>query len=171
MHRSLASLALSFVLATVAPCAPSRAAADGPVVVGISAEGGGFLGDVQGALGGVAVRLGVRPLPWLSVYAQSHGLAGVLTSGPRGGSAQGVLWNTAMIGTHLGPLHLAGGPSLDFAWGCGEQAGCIRGAPLFGLDARAALHLDPLVVSIDVHPTWISGEPVVGMVGGLGWEL
>ena len=73
----------------------------------------------------------VRPIPLLAIYLQSHGLVGVLTAGPESGSAQGVLWNTAMLGVHFGPLHLALGPSLDFAWGCDSQQGCVDGDALF----------------------------------------
>jgi hypothetical protein len=168
----LVPLALALALGLAAPLAPSRAEAQGPLVLGFSGEGGGFVGnDAEGALGGLAVRLGVRPTGLISIYLQTHGLAGVLTAGPEGGSAQGMLWNTAMLGFHFGALELAVGPSIDFAWGCESQRGCVRGSPLFGLDGRVAVHLGSLVISADVHPTWVEGTPVVAFVGGLGWDL
>ncbi|UJR78225.1 hypothetical protein [Sandaracinus amylolyticus] len=170
--RFLAAFGLVFALSCAAPfVSPPRASADGPLVLGFSGEGGGFVTDPQSAMGGLALRLGVRPIPLLSIYLQSHGLIGALTAGPESGSAQGVLWNTAMLGVHFGPLHLAFGPSLDFAWGCDTQEGCVDGDLLFGLDGRVALHFGSLVLSADVHPTWIDDDIVVGLVGGLGWQL
>jgi hypothetical protein len=75
-----------------------------------------------------------------------------------------------MLGLTFGFFQIGAGPSLDFGWGC-DQAGCYRGTPLFGLDGRIGLGFDHFVLSIDVHPTWIEGEAVVGLVGGLGWQL
>jgi hypothetical protein len=169
----LAAVAIAFGLAVAASSiAPGRAEAQPKLLVlGLAAEGGGFVADAQGALGGAAVRLGVRPLPVLSIYLQSHGLIGALSAGPHSGHVAGVLWNTLMLGLHAGVFEIAAGPSIDFAWSCGDRQGCYEGAPLFGLDGRVALHFGGFVLSADVHPTWVRDGVVVGLVGGLGWQL
>src|SRR5687768_9600670 len=96
--------ALSIGLSAGAP--PRAAAQPSLLVLGVSGEGGGFVADAQGAFGGAAARLGVRPLPLISVYLQSHGLIGALSGGPKSGQATGVLWNTLMLGLHFGVLEL-----------------------------------------------------------------
>lgn len=170
MRRLLALLSFTAVLALASlTAAPSTARAD--FVFGVSVEGGGFVGPEQGAMGGLALRLGADIAGPLSIYLQSHGFVGRLTGGPNGGSAQGVMWNTAMADLHFGPLHLAVGPSLDLAWGCEQSTGCFNGSPLFGLDGRVALQFDHLMLSVDVHPTFVNGDVVTGIVGGLGWQL
>lgn len=172
MNRSLlGSIVLALALTIGPSIAPRSAEAQLPkLVLSLQGEGGGFVGDAEGAMGGLALRVGVR-VRAVSIYGLSHGLVGALTAGPREGTAQGLSWNAAMVGVHVGALELAVGPSLDFAWGCGSQSGCDRGSPLFGIDGRVALHLGPLLVSLDVHPTWIDGEPLVGVVGGIGLGL
>lgn len=165
--RSVAPLLPAALLALLAGL-PVSASAQAPVVA-IAAEGGGFVGDAQGAMGGVGVRAGVA-FDAFSLVLQSQGFVGALTEGPRGGTATGVLWNSLMLGLTFGFFQIGAGPSLDFGWGC-DQVGCYHGTPLFGLDGRIALGFEHFVVSVDVHPTWIDGEVVVGLVGGLGWQL
>lgn len=171
MPRSPARLALGLTLLALSltlAATPSRASAQEPVFA-LAAEGGGFVGDAQGAMGGVGARGGVA-FGFFSIALQMQGFVGALTEGPNGGTLTGVLWNSAMLGLTFGPLQLGAGPSLDFGWSC-DQVGCYRGTPLFGLDGRVALGFDHLVISVDVHPTWIDGDPIVGLVGGVGWQL
>jgi hypothetical protein len=172
MHRFslLLVLVLPLVLVTFAVPAPASA----NVVFGVSVEGGALVGPQQAAMGGVGLRLGFDVAGPLSIFAQSQGLVGRMTSGPHGESLQGTLWNSLMLDLHFGPFHVGAGPSLDLAWGCtqgGPTQGCVNGAPLFGLDGRLALQFDHFVLSADVHPTWIDGQIVTGIVGGLGWQL
>jgi hypothetical protein len=171
MRRSLAVLSLGLALPVAAIAAPlGRAEAQSTgLVLGVTGEGGAFVGDAHSAVGGLAFRLGMQAGS-LAIYAQSHGLIGRVIAGPESGSLQGLLWNTAMLGLTLGVFHIAVGPSMDFGWGC-EGQGCYHDSPLFGLDGRIALRFDHLVVSADVHPTWVDGSPIVGVVGGLGWQL
>lgn len=170
MRSLLAALSFASLLALAGVVAtPSTARAD--FLFGVSVEGGGFVGPEQGAMGGVALRLGADIAGPFSLFLQSHGFVGRLTSGPNGGSAQGLLWNTLMADLHFGPFHVGVGPSVDLAWGCDQSAGCINGAPLFGLDGRVALQFDHFVLSVDVHPTFVDDDVVTGIVGGLGWQL
>jgi hypothetical protein len=172
MRRWLSILVLTLPIGLAAALAPAPARAD--FVLGVAAEGGGLVGPQQAAMGGVGLRLGFDVAGPLQLYLQSQGFVGRLTSGPEGGTAQGLLWNSVMADLHFGVLHLAVGPSLDFAWGCtqgGPSEGCIHGAPLFGLDGRVALQFDRFVLSVDVHPTFIDGDVTTGIVGGLGWQL
>jgi hypothetical protein len=170
MRRSFVAPVVGFILTLgILSARAERAEAQPGWLLGLSGEGGALVGDAEGALGGIAVRVGAQ-LGTFSIYAQSHGLLGRVTAGPESGSLQGLLWNTAMLGLTFGVFHVAAGPSVDFGWGC-EGQGCYRGSMLFGLDGRFALHFDHLVISADVHPTWVRGEPIVGVVGGLGWQL
>ena len=168
---SILVLALPIVVAgSLAAPAPARA----DFVLGVSVEGGGLVGPEQAAMGGLGLRLGFDVTGPLSLFVQSQGFVGRLTSGPQGGTAQGVMWNSLMVDLHFGPVHIGAGPSLDFAWGCSEGGigqGCISGAPLFGIDGRLALQFEHFVVSVDAHPTFIDGQVSTGIVGGLGWQL
>jgi hypothetical protein len=169
MRRLLALLAFTSLLALGSVAAPSTASAQ--FLFGVSVEGGGFVGPAQAGMGGLAVRLGADIAGPFSLFAQSHGFIGRLASGPQGGSAQGLMWNTLMADLHFGPFHVGVGPSVDLAWGCAENSGCVNGSPLFGLDGRVALQFDHLMLSVDVHPTFLNGDVVTGVVGGLGWQL
>ena len=173
MRRWLSILVLTLPLALAASlAAPAPARAD--FILGVSVEGGGLVGPQQAAMGGVSLRLGLDVSGPLSIFLQSQGFIGRLTSGPQGGSAQGLMWNSVIADLHFGPVHVGVGPSLDLAWGCtqgGPSDGCIHGAPLFGIDGRLALQFDHFVASVDVHPTFIDGDISTGIVGGLGWQL
>jgi hypothetical protein len=173
MRRWLSILVLTLPLALAASiAAPAPARAD--FIFGVAAEGGGLVGPQQAAMGGVGLRLGFDVAGPLSLFVQSQGFLGRLTTGPEGGSAQGLMWNSLMVDLHFGALHMGAGPSLDFAWGCtqgGPSEGCIHGAPLFGIDGRLALQFDHFVLSFDVHPTFLDGGVSTGLVGGLGWQL
>lgn len=163
--------ALSLVAALWAAQAWTPERAEAQVVFGISGEGGGFVGHAQGVMGGVALRLGVAPTESFAIYLQSHGLIGTLTGGIHEGTATGVLWNTAMAELRAGAVHLAIGPSIDFAWGCAAQESCYAGTPALGLDGRIAVQVGHFLLSVDAHPTFLDQGVVLGVVGGLGWEL
>lgn len=174
MRRLLSILVLALPLGLAGSlAAPTPASAQ--FVFGVSVEGGGFVGPQQAAMGGVGLRLGLDVAGPFSLFVQSQGFVGRLTSGPQGGSAEGLLWNSLMADLHFGPVHVGAGPSLDFAWGCtegGPSQGCIHGSPLFGVDGRVALQFDHFVLSFDVHPTFLDGGEIsTGLVGGLGWQL
>jgi hypothetical protein len=163
-------------LSVVALVPLSRAEAQpGPVgfMGGIAAEGGGFVDRSQGLMGGAGVHLGVHFFG-VEVYGLSQGFIGSVVAGPHNGALQGVLWNSAMLGFGVAFFHLGVGPSLDFAWGCGDQNDgslCYSGAPMIGIDGRAALVFGPVALSIDIHPTFYREGTVTGIVGGVGWEF
>ena len=168
-HRSWLPTVLTFALATVGLVAgpPARAEAQS-FVGGLSAVGGGFAGTPDGAVGGAQLRLGFEADAF-EMFAQFSGLVGSVLSGPNGGTVQGLLWNSVLLGGHVGVLHLGIGPSADLAWGCDTGTGCFDGLPLFGIDARVALNLGPVVVSAQLHPTWLRDIPVWGALGGVGF--
>jgi hypothetical protein len=108
------------------------------------------------------------------LYGLTQGFIGSLVVGDRRGEMEGLWWNSAMLGFGAGPFHLAAGPSLDFAWGCSDSvngATCYHGAPLFGIDGRAALQFGHFEVSANVHPTFYGGSTVTGITLGLGWAI
>jgi hypothetical protein len=174
MRRALAALVVALPLALAAlVAAPAPARAD--FRFGVSVEGGGLVGPQPAGMGGLALRIGFDIAGPVSLFAQSHGFVGRLTTGPHEGTAQGLMWNTLMLDLHFGPLHVGAGPSVDLAWGCsagnGPTQGCVNGAPLFGLDGRVALQFGHVMISADVHPTWVNDQIVTGIVAGIGWEL
>lgn len=177
-RRSPAVLGLSLLLGLAALASASTAQAQPPpppvyFIGGIAAEGGGLVDRSQGLMGGAGLHLGIHFFG-VEIFGLSQGFIGSLVTGPHSGSAQGLLWNSAMFGFGVGVFHLAAGPSLDFAWGCEDQIGdarCYHGAPLIGIDGRAALVFGPFSVSIDVHPTFYRGGTVTGIVAGIGVEF
>lgn len=164
-------LALPLALAAALFFAPSAGQAQ-RLIAGLSAEGGGFVGESQGIIGGAGLRLGFGIGPF-ELYAQHQGFVGALSAGPESGSGQGLLFNSLMLGLGLGPFHIAAGPSLDFAWGCSadqSSSSCYRGDWLPGLDVRAAIQVGHLALSVNVHPTLYGSSAVTALVFGAGWE-
>lgn len=175
--RTLPLLALVGALALGATSpASAQSSAHGRRVhtmFGIAGEGGGFVDQAGGWMGGVGVHAGIH-LYGFEVYGLSQGFLGSLTMGPHSGAMQGILWNSAMFGFGVGPFHLAAGPSLDFAWGCEDDqngASCYHGTPLYGADARVALQFGHFEVSANVHPTFYGHSTVTGITLGLGFAL
>jgi hypothetical protein len=166
---SLAFAPRSTALAQPAPAAPRPS----PVrlMLGVGAEGGGFVDQASGLMGGAQVHAGVHFFG-VEIYGLSQAFIGGLTMGSHRGEVQGLWWNSAMLGFGAGPFHLAAGPSLDFAWGCSDEQGgadCFHGAPLYGIDGRVALALGSFELSANVHPTFYGHSTVTGITVGIGW--
>jgi hypothetical protein len=143
------------------------------LIAGIGAEGGGFVDQASGLMGGAQMHFGVH-LFGFEMYGLTQGFIGSLTVGSHQGSMEGLLWNSAMFGFGVGVFHLAAGPSLDFAWGCSDtngDAGCYHGAPLYGINGRLALQFGSFEVSANVHPTFYGRSTVTGITVGLGWAF
>ncbi len=137
----------------------------------VGAEAGVYVDQRSGLLLGANLALGVD-IRGFQLFGLSQGFVGPLISGPNSGHMTGVMWNSLMIGFAAGPLRLAAGPSMDFAWGCNDTnsgAECYTGNGLFGIDVRAGLALGNLLLSIDVHPTFYRSRTVTGFVLGIGW--
>ncbi len=170
----LATLALGATsVASAQEPAPHRTGRPVHAMFGVAGEGGGFVDQASGLMGGVGVHAGIH-LFGLEVYGLSQGFLGGLTVGPHSGAMQGILWSSAMLGFGVGPFHLAAGPSLDFAWGCEDDqngASCYHGTPLYGADARLALQFGHCEVSANVHPTFYGRSTVTGITLGLGFAL
>ena len=172
LQAALVGAAISIASTTTASTALAQ---DGPAPVGIfggaGVELGGFADHSEGLMAGVGVHVGTRVLGG-EIFGLMQGFVGGLLSGPHTGSAQGLLWSSAMFGLGVGPLHIAFGPSLDIAWGCDQQdERCFRGAPLLGFDVRGAVHFGTSFVSLDLHPTFYEEGTVTAIVAGVGWQL
>jgi hypothetical protein len=177
--RSKHALALALVTLAVALAPLSAARAQELVtrprpvhlMLGVGAEGGGFVDQASGLMGGGQVHAGIHFFG-VEIYGLTQGFVGSLMVGSHSGEIQGLLWSSAMFGFGAGPFHLAAGPSLDFAWGCTDSANgadCYHGAPLYGIDARMALQFGSFEVSANVHPTFYGHSTVTGITVGLGW--
>jgi len=143
------------------------------LILGIGVEGGGFVDQASGLMGGAQVHVGIHFFG-VEIYGLSQGFIGSLMVGNHQGQVEGISWNSAMLGFGVGVFHLAAGPSLDFAWGCSDSsngAQCFQGAPLFGIDGRLALQFGSFEVSANVHPTFYGHSTVTGITLGLGWAL
>jgi len=140
---------------------------------GISAAGGGFAGSIDGLYGGGQARFGVQFTDGFAVYYQGQGLIGSFIPTSNGASLVGISLNSVMFEARLGRhFELAGGPSLDFLWGCDGtpvNGTCGTSNTFFGLDGRIAGHFRPFTVSFDVHPMFFrSDAAAVLMILGLG---
>jgi hypothetical protein len=169
---ALALAPLSVAHAQMAP-APAPRARHVHLLFGVGAEGGGFVDQATGLMGGAQLHVGIH-LYGFEVYGLTQGFIGSLVAGDHRGQVEGLWWNSAMFGFGAGPFHLAAGPSLDFAWGCRDdngQAGCYHGSPLYGIDARLALQFGSFEVSANVHPTFYGRSTVTGITLGLGWAI
>ena len=172
-----ACVASALLLGALAPSAADAQVVYAPrprpvrLILGVGAEGGGFVDQATGLMGGGQIHAGVHFFG-VEVYGLSQGFVGSLTAGPHSGEVQGLMWNSAMFGFGVGVFHLAAGPSLDFAWGCADNNGtasCYRGDYLFGIDGRIALQFGGFEVSANVHPTFYGRSTVTGITLGLGW--
>jgi hypothetical protein len=175
---SIATLVLAIAILLLSLAHPTHAdaqrrRADIRPMFGVAGEGAGFIDQAQGLMGGVGVHAGVH-LYGLELYGLSQGFVGALVGGPRDGNVEGILWNSGMIGFGVGAFHLAGGPSLDFAWGCqsvNAAPSCYHGIAMLGGDARLALVFSPIAITFDVHPTLYRDSTVTSFVLGVGFEL
>lgn len=153
---------------------------------GLSGVGGGFVGVVHGGVAGLAPRVGVQLDDMIGMYLQVHGLVGNYDSETTGGRVAGFLFNEIMIDvTFLNRFQVAVGPSLDFTWNCAEANHvdpCGNGEARFGGDLRLGLVLgdgaegrvgerNGVVLSLEVHPTWLDPDFNVMMLFGLGGEI
>lgn len=176
-------LALALALTAVALTPASHAQADDyeyrhsrriHLLLGIGAEGGGFVDQSWGLMGGGQVHAGVH-IHGFEMYGLTQAFFGSLTTSGHASNMTGLMWNSAMFGFGAGVFHIAAGPSLDFAWGCTDPSpaigdgGCYNGAPLWGIDARIALQFGMFEVSANVHPTFYGRSTVTGITLGLGW--
>lgn len=155
--------------------------------LGFSGVGGGFFGDAQGGIAGLAARVGVQLNDVVAIYLQGHGLIGEYAPDPRPTSLIGMVFHEGIIEvTLLDFLELGAGPSIDVIWGCEANNGgayCGHSGAFFGGDFRigfvafnhhrttATDSRHGLVFSIDAHPTWIGPQMITTMLFGIGGEL
>jgi hypothetical protein len=151
---------------------------------GISGVGGGFGGVVDGAVVGLAPRIGVQLDRVLGAYLQTHLLLGTF-GGTGAGRIAGFVFNELMVDlTALDRFQVALGPSLDFVWNCrevNEVNPCGNNEARFGGDLRFAFTLgdaihdrparEGLVLSLELHPTWLDPEFTWMALFGAGGEL
>ncbi len=191
----MASLRVSILLALLAAfISPQAASADDDPLIplpaeddarfrfGLTATGGGFIGDVDGGMGGLSLSLGVQLNEHLGVYYHGHGLVGAFASGPDEGAVLFLSMNALMADVTLGSMvQLGAGPSLDYLAGCGanaEEAACGSGGPFFGINGRVALTLgdsDPggrgaFILTADIHPTFLAEGTAVSILLGIGGQ-
>ena len=180
------ALALALALAATAFIPASHALADEDdyeeydehrravrLMAGVGAEGGGFVDQAFGLMGGGQVHFGVH-IHGFELYGITQGFVGSLMyNGSHSGSATGLLWNSVMFGFGTHRFHIAVGPSLDFAWGCTDSlgsTGCYNSnGPLFGVDVRLALQFGEFELSVNVHPTFYGKSTVTAITVGVGW--
>lgn len=178
-----ASVALSLALVAVAATPAAAQRYDRPRVrFGVSGVGGGFVGSAHGALGGVAVRVGLQINDIVAVYVQGQGLIGQFLPGP-GDDLAGFAFHSLMVDFTIADVFQVGaGPALDFVWGCDGRyhASCAGSGPYFGGDLRLAFlagspgpgRRQGLVFSFDAHPTWFGGQDAaITLLAGIGFEL
>jgi hypothetical protein len=152
---------------------------------GMSGVGGGFVGVVDGGAAGIAPRVGVQLDRVIAIYLQVHALIGNFGSSSGGSRVAGFLFHELMVDlTVLDRLQVGLAPSLDFVWNCREANGrdpCGNGEARFGGDLRFALALGDevhrtdtrhgLVVSLEVHPTWVDPDFTWMTLFGIGGEM
>lgn len=143
---------------------------------GISGAGGGFAGPVTGLYGGLQVRLGAQLTEGFAMYYMGQALVGSFIPSSAGASLVGIALNSLMFEGRVGRhFQFAGGPSLDFLWGCDGTPvnGACGSTPVyFGLDGRVGLHFHPLTISFDVHPMFFRPDAVdVLLILGIGVDF
>jgi hypothetical protein len=164
-------VALALVLTT-----PQQAAAERPGVrFGMSGAVGGVAGSVDGLYGGGQLRLGVQWTRSFATYGMTQGLIGGFVPPAPGSDVFGVMLNSLMLEGTVGIVQIGFGPAFDFVWGCDgtpSQWSCGSVGPYFGLDARGALRLGMLTLSLDVHPTWVNHDnALVWITFGVGFDV
>lgn len=195
MVRAHRALLVSICLAGLAWVRPVAAQDADDVWVrprlGVSALGGGTLGQPEGWMAGGSLRAGVQLGDWLSTYYQATLLYAALSQGTEiesGGDSDNafVVWNTFLFETTLfDVVSIGAGPSADLYVDCEESVqahrGCARDAVFFGMHGRVAVTIgrtmpggarDGLTLSFEVHPTWFDEQrETVTMLGGIGFDL
>ena len=185
----LAMSALAGLLALGTLAAPSDAEAQHRWLAprlrfGVSGVGGGFVGDLEGGVGGISPRVGVQLSEHVALMVQGQYLIGRFIDGT--GEFAGVAFHAAMVELTAASVFQFGvGPSLDFWWGCDSDPGqvaCSRSGPYLGADFRLAIVLGGAYdrtrsrtgfgISLDVHPTLLDADRwgVVGLLG-FGGEI
>lgn len=189
-HALLAALIVASSLGATSP--GTAAAQDGPVEApghrtrlrfGASGVGGGFVGTMSGGAGGLALRVGAQLDDVFAIYVQAHALVGGFAPHPSDEAVAGFVFHELMLDfTIADVLQLGGGPSIDLVWGCTREnrvGTCSDIGPYFGGDFRAAVVLGQygperrggLVLSVDVHPTWMSSDLATMLLLGIGGEI
>lgn len=185
----LAMTVLAGLLAMGSLAAPSAAEAQRRhwtprLRFGVSGVGGGFVGSLQGGLGGVSPRVGLQLTEHVAIMVQGQYLVGRYVDGT--GEFAGLAFHAAMVEFTAGSVFQFGvGPSLDFWWGCDAgpgQVACSNTGPYPGADFRLAVVLGGrydttrsrtgFSISVDVHPTMLSNGnwATVGLLG-FGGEI
>lgn len=159
--------------------------------IGATAHGGYTLGDTlaepEGWMAGLSLRIGAQIGDWFAAYYQPSGFfVGLETATPGDDFDEGwTMWNSFLAEVTLFDfLSLAGGPSVDFYWGCDGsrlgQVSCADEGAFFGIHGRAAVNLGGMLfdqrgavnLSFDIHPTWFENdEGTLALLGGIGVEL
>jgi len=180
-----------------APLSDEDADAKGRVWIGFNLGGGvGTGANISGPAFDGSFRGGWVLNHLMGIYGNLTGLVwvGSATSASSGGGSVGLGAITGWLITPMFALtpadlfEVAVGPSLDFlsggsasasgsASGASASASAFSGA-YFGAQGRIALHLGGrneetrrrrgFTISLDVHPSFVSGGPVTFITGGLG---
>lgn len=185
-RASRAGVALSALMALtcagglVSPTADAQSIDRPRVRFGLSGFGGGFVGTIHGAVGGVSPRIGLQANDVFAVYVQAQYVLGQFLPEPSDDLVGFVFHTLVFELTADDFLQIGLGPSLDFVWGCDEllQRVCAGSRPRFGSDAhlaflvgdRAEERRSRLAISLDVHPTWFDGDVAVAILAGIGYE-
>ena len=153
---------------------------------GMGVAGGGFVGDLNGGIGGLYAQFGVQFNNVLALFYQSHGLVGAFaesSSYSEGGAVTALWWNTAMLELTLGGTFQVGaGPSLDLIAGCVATAagsGCSDSGPYFGIDGRVAVAIGGkgpgtrggVAIGADIHPTFFPDGYTLALVATIGGQV
>ena len=147
---------------------------------GISGVGGGVVGTIHGAVGGLSPSVGLQVNDSFAVYVHGQFLFGQFLPEPAEGLVGFVFSAILFELTAADFLQIGVGPSLDFVLGCDDrlQPVCAGSGPRFGSDARVSFlvggsdpdHPSNLALSLDVHPTWFGGDTAIALLAGIGYE-
>lgn len=179
-RAALAFLALSWVSCCVTPTTLAQHVDRPRIRFGLSGLGGGLVGVIHGAVGGISPSVGLQVNDSFAVYVHGQFLLGQFLPEPTEGLV-GFAFSAIMFElTASGFVQFGLGPSLDFVFGCDEvlQRECAGSGPRFGGDARLAFLVggreedrpSSLALSLDVHPTWLGGDAAIAVLAGIGYE-
>ncbi len=152
---------------------------------GLSAVGAGFVGQVYGAAGGIAPRIGVQFTDVVAVYLQAHLMLGSFEPDRPNARFGGFAFHSLMFELTIADhFQFGAGPSLDFLWGCDSNdprptcgrsdarlGGNFRVALVLGHEHETEAHRHGFVLSIEAHPTWLDPNLNTMFIFGLGGEL